>query len=85
MMRKLFVAVLASGGFALAATPAVAVPEHQHCLTTPNGESHEIARGVQEHAPHDTAFHNFHKHVHTGQPSESNPNQIRGVPVGAEC
>lgn len=43
------------------------------------------ARGVQEHAPHDTAFNNFHEHVHTGQPSESNPNGIRGVPVGAEC
>jgi hypothetical protein len=31
------------------------------------------------------AFHNFHEHVHTGQPSGSNPNTIRGVPVGAEC
>lgn len=84
-MRKLLVAVLASGGFALASTPALAVPEHQHCITTPNGESHEIAGGVQEHAPHETAFHNFHMNVHRGVPSEMNPNDIHSVPVGAEC
>jgi hypothetical protein len=47
--------------------PAVAVPPHRHCMLTPQGFV-EVARGVVEHAPHETAFHQFHNHVHIGRP-----------------
>jgi hypothetical protein len=47
--------------------PAVAVPPHRHCLLTSNGYV-EIGRGVVNEAPHDTAFHNLHNHVHVGAP-----------------
>ena len=46
---------------------AVAVPPHRHCMLTPQGYV-EVAPGVVEHAPHETAFHEFHKHVHVGKP-----------------
>lgn len=45
---------------------ALAAPQHLHCLTTPTGDVHSIARGVTLHAPHDTAFHNLHGNVHLG-------------------
>lgn len=46
---------------------AVAVPPHRHCLLTANGYV-EIGGGVVTQAPHDTAFHNLHSHVHVGAP-----------------
>jgi hypothetical protein len=46
---------------------AVAVPPHRHCMLTPQGYV-ELAPGVVERAPHDSAFHMFHSHVHVGQP-----------------
>lgn len=49
------------------AGPAVAVPAHRHCMLTPQGYV-EVAPGVVEHAPHDTAFHQFHSNVHVGSP-----------------
>ena len=56
-------ALSAGGSFG----PAVAVDPHRHCLLTPNGYV-EVARGVVNQAPHNTAFHNFHGHVHVGAP-----------------
>ncbi len=52
----------ALAGQALAHPP----PTHLHCLTTPNGDTHSIGRGVTLHANHETAFHNFHALVHLG-------------------
>ena len=46
---------------------AVAVPPHRHCMLTPQGYV-ELAAGVVEQAPHDSAFHNVHNHVHVGRP-----------------
>ena len=64
--------VLSLGGtIALASSgiggTAVAVAPHRHCLLTTNGYV-EVGRGVVNQAPHDTAFHNFHSHVHVGTP-----------------
>jgi hypothetical protein len=74
------IAVLVAIASALALVPsALAVPRHTHTLTTPNGESHVIARGVTFHAPCE-AFLNFHEIVHTtvfGTPAtgvQKNPN-----------
>lgn len=46
---------------------AVAVPPHRHCMLTPQGYV-ELASGVVEKAPHSPAFHEFHSHVHVGNP-----------------
>ena len=65
-MRRLLVGILTAATFAVASAPAFGhpPPNHLHCLTTPSGKTHAIARGVTLHAPHDTAFHNFHQNVH---------------------
>jgi hypothetical protein len=69
---KRSILVLSLGGAMALATsglggPAVAVPPHRHCLLTSSGYV-EIGRGVVNEAPHDTAFHNLHSHVHVGAP-----------------
>jgi len=64
---RLFVFVAAFLGLlVIPAAGAHAVPQHLHCVTTPNGNTHSIAQGVTFMAPHDTAFHNLHDHVHLG-------------------
>jgi hypothetical protein len=65
-MRQFLVGVLAVAAFAVASGLALAhpPPNHLHCLTTPSGKTHAIAPGVTLHAPHETAFHNFHQNVH---------------------
>ena len=59
---------------------AVAVPLHQHLLDTPGAIDVEVARGLcvaAAHGQHDTAFHNFHSHVHVGVfVAGDNPNTI---------
>ena len=67
MVRRTLVA-LATTALLLGALAgqALAVDKHLHCLTTPNDKVHSIARGVTFMAPHDTAFHNLHGHVHFG-------------------
>ena len=69
MLRRTLTAAAATSlllaglaGQALAHPPAT----HLHCLTTPSGNTHGIARGVTLHANHDVAFHNFHSIVHLG-------------------
>ena len=65
-MRALIAAlILALASTLIGASPALAVPAHLHCLTTPGGTT-TVAGGVTANAPHDTAFHNFHGNVHTG-------------------
>jgi hypothetical protein len=68
-MKRAFLPFLAAIGLTAAlAAPALAVPQHLHCLTLANGDIVPIAGGVTSHAPHDPAFHNFHGNVHTGVP-----------------
>lgn len=58
------------------ATPASAAPLHLHCMTNASGKTHAIGSGVTHHAPHDTAFHNFHGNVHAGAFAGRNPHTI---------
>lgn len=69
MFRRTVIAIAASAlllvalaGQTLAHPPAT----HLHCLTTPSGNVHSLARGVTLHSHHETAFHNFHSVVHLG-------------------
>ena len=67
-MRKLFATLAAATvvvGVTAASAPGHPPAPHRHCLLTPTGFV-EIAPGVVEHAPHATAFHNVHGHVHVG-------------------
>jgi hypothetical protein len=67
-VRKLALAVTAASlVFGSTAGSAGGVDPHRHCLLTPQGFV-EVAPGVVEHAPHETAFHKFHSHVHLGAP-----------------
>jgi hypothetical protein len=69
MKRRALLPIVAAVGLVTAlAAPALAVPQHLHCLTLANGDVIALGGGVTFHAPHDTAFHNFHINVHTGVP-----------------
>jgi hypothetical protein len=69
MMKRALLSIVAAIGLVTAlAAPALAVPQHLHCLTLANGDVIALGGGVTFHAPHDTAFHNFHLNVHTGVP-----------------
>ena len=61
--------------FGLGAASASAVPLHQHQLTTPNGKQVLVADGFcqvpeifGEGGHGHKALHNFHQHVHLGNP-----------------
>jgi hypothetical protein len=63
----------------IAAAPALAqIPPHQHFLTTPQGNTHEVAGGIAC-AAHEPAFTNFHTNVHTGQPGQAFANNPVGI------
>jgi hypothetical protein len=63
-MRRLLLGLVVTTAFAVSSGSALAhPPNHLHCLTTPSGNTHAIARGVTYHAPH-LALENFHFHVH---------------------
>jgi hypothetical protein len=66
-MRRVLLTFVAGAALLLMATPVFGseppVTRHLHILTTPNGTSHAIARGLTFHAPC-TAFLNFHEIVH---------------------
>jgi hypothetical protein len=47
---------------------AVAVPPHKHCLATPQGYVEVGPRVFKHPSLHETAFHQFHNHVHVGAP-----------------
>lgn len=56
--------------------PAVAVAPHKHCMETPRGFV-EVGPRVFEHPSlHETAFHEFHAHVHVGA---SVPTNIQAI------
>jgi hypothetical protein len=68
-MRKLALTLLAAASLALmGVSPAVGhpPPTHLHCVMTPSGKIHSVARGVTLNAPHEPAFHNFHAGPHVG-------------------
>jgi hypothetical protein len=63
----------------IAAAPALAqIPPHQHFLTTPQGNTHEIASGIAC-AAHEPAFTNFHTNVDTGRPGQVFVNNPVGI------
>jgi hypothetical protein len=63
-MSKFLVGVAAAtAALGMASGATAHPPTHLHCLTTPSGKTHAIARGVTYHAPH-LALENFHFHVH---------------------
>jgi hypothetical protein len=74
-MATTAVLLAALAGQALAHPPAT----HLHCLNTPNGGVHSIARGVTFMAPHDIAFHNFHGLVHVDVFNAGHPLSITPV------
>jgi hypothetical protein len=75
-MRRYVVACGVALLAVLGAAPASAVPPHLHCVENASGNTHSIARGVTLHAPHESAFHNFHGNVHLGAFAGNNPNVI---------
>jgi hypothetical protein len=66
-MRKVLLGLVAALALMTISTPALAdeapVTRHLHFLTTPNGDTHAIARGLTFEAPC-VAFLNFHEIVH---------------------
>jgi hypothetical protein len=86
---RAFVALsLAAALTAALAGQTLAVDPHLHCLTTPSGNEHSIARGVTFHAPHVPAFHSFHGHAHLGGFDSDHPLfPLRPIffPASAEC
>lgn len=79
MVRRTVVAMAATAALVAAlAGQVVAAPLHIHCLETPTGKVHPIARGVTFQGGHDVpAFHNFHGNVHQGA-FNMNPLQLEG-------
>ncbi len=84
MLRRTLTAIGATvlllaafAGQALAHPP----PTHLHCLTTPNGNVHSIARGATYMSNHDTAFHNFHENVHHGAFHDHPLGPLQGDPT----
>jgi len=74
-------AVAAAGLIFATSAPAAAVPDHEHCLLTPDGWV-VIAAGISEvtTAP---ALEMFHEYVHTGEPDKQLT--FYRIPVGGEC
>jgi hypothetical protein len=89
--RKIVGGVLAgiavSGLIFAGSAPAAAheVPQHWHCLWTPEGWV-PIASGVSEQAPNDPALHQFHSEVHAGVPgSGGEPLLIKAISETQTC
>jgi hypothetical protein len=87
LARALLALGLAVALIAALAGQALAVDPHLHCLTTPAGNEHSIARGVTFMAPHAPAFHSFHSHAHLGAFEDENPLSVRPIffPSSPEC
>lgn len=76
-MRRIFTVLVLTLGLVIAfgAGSAMAVPLHQHSLSTPSGHVALPAQGFcqtpdvfAEGANAHRAFHNFHSNVHLGNP-----------------
>ena len=87
LARAVLPFTLAIALIAALAGQALAVDPHLHCLTTPNGNEHSIARGVTFEAPHVPAFHAFHSGAHVGAFNDENPLVVRPIffPSSPEC
>jgi hypothetical protein len=55
--------------------PVVAVPPHKHCMETPQGWVEIGPRVFKNPDLHETAFHQFHNHVHVSDV----PTTIRAI------
>ncbi len=77
-MRRLIAAAFTAAAMtALVTSSALAVPLHQHYISTPGGGSVPIAHGICANELQ-TAIDNLHAHVHLGAPTtafamEANP------------
>lgn len=70
-MRRFIIATLSAGLIMLAsAASALAVPLHQHYITTPSGEVVPIAGGICKNELQ-TALDNLHANVHLGAPGKA--------------
>jgi hypothetical protein len=70
-MRRFLIAAITSGLLLLAlASTALAVPFHQHYITTPSGEVVPIAQGICKNDLQQ-AIDNLHEHVHFGAPTQA--------------
>ena len=79
------VALVMAAMMAFSALPALAVPPHEHFLSTP-GTTTEVAGGIGC-AAHEPGFTNFHENVHTGEPgqeafADNNPVSISASTAG---
>lgn len=69
-MRRLVLSVLTSAIVLLAtASAALAVPLHQHELTSPSGNAVQIAKGICKNDLQ-RAIDNLHMNVHLGTPGQ---------------
>jgi hypothetical protein len=82
-VRLAAVASLASVGLVSAAassTKADGVPAHDHFQVLANGSVIQIGPHVCDHPDElHAAFHNFHSHVHTGEPTSTGGMTIQVV------
>lgn len=66
-------ALLIAGSIAAIGAPVASahtLHPHQHFITTPNGETHEVGPSCSN--PNAArGFHQYHHNVHTGQPQEA--------------
>ncbi len=70
-MRRIFLAAFTSGLLLLVlASTALAVPFHQHYITTPSGEVVPIAQGICKNDLQQ-AIDNLHANVHFGAPTQA--------------
>jgi hypothetical protein len=67
-MRRLVVAGIAALVFAVSAAPVLAVPPHNHWLTTGSGDVVHVGPYVCENPDIFDAWLNFHVNVHVGVP-----------------
>ena len=84
-MRKLLATLIAAIALALSAAPTLAVPPHNHWLTTGSGTEVHVGPYVCDNPDIFDAWLNFHMNVHVGVPGTqafangSNPVSIRAT------
>jgi hypothetical protein len=82
-MRRVVLAGVLAGAFALAGPANAQVPRHLHCLTNASGDTHAIAGGLTANAPQ-SAFETFHFGVHMAVFAEGpNPHTLLPSFTGA--
>ncbi len=74
-MRHTLIAALLCGaavvGVSAGSSSADGVKRHDHFLQKPNGDLVQVGPHVCDNPNLHEAFHNFHRHVHTGSPTST--------------